>query len=160
MSPRRGSLAGLQPSIPESATGIPRPPAPEPPDSGSTEQAAAATAAVRTAETVTSKPRKSVPTKSRTSDSPSPVARTPGVPSSQGPKYLQLERKDTLLWPRQVNELTVLRRVLNRRKRKGAGERITENTLIRVAVDLLIANADRMQGSTEDELRRSLGLRE
>ena len=80
------------------------------------------------------------------------------MPSSQGPKYLQLERKDTLLWPRQLNELTVLRRVLNRRRPKGAGERITENTLIRLAVDLLIANAGQLQGSTEEELRRSLGL--
>jgi hypothetical protein len=158
MSPRRGSLAGLQPSIPESAPSVPQPPAPEPPDSRSTEQTAAA--AVRAAEAVTSRPRKSVPAKSRASDVPSPEVRTPEVPSPQGPKYLQLERKDTLLWPRQVNELTVLRRVLNRRKPKGAGERITENTLIRVAVDLLIANADKMQGSTEDELRRSLGLRD
>ena len=159
MSPRRGSLANLQPSVPESAPSVPQPPAPEHPDSRSTEQTAAA-AAVRTAEIVTSKPRKSVPAKSGTSVVPSSEVRTPEVPSSQGPKYLQLERKDTLLWPRQVNELTVLRRVLNRRKPKGAGERITENTLIRVAVDLLIANADRMQGSTEDELRRSLGLRD
>ena len=65
---------------------------------------------------------------------------------------------DTLLWPRQLNELTVLRRVLNRRRPKGAGERITENTLVRLAIDLLIANAGQLQGSTEDELRRSLGL--
>ena len=77
-----------------------------------------------------------------------------------GPKYLQLERKDTLLWPRQVNELTLLRRVLNRRKPKGEGERITENTLIRVAVDLLLANAGQLAGSDESELRRSLGLRD
>jgi hypothetical protein len=158
VSPRRGSLAGLQPSIPENAPSVPQPPAPEHPDSRSTEQAAAAVAAARTAEAVTSKPRKSVPAKSRTSDVRSPEVRTPEVPSSQGPKYLQLERKDTLLWPRQLNELTVLRRVLNRRRPKGAGERITENTLIRLAIDLLIANAGQLQGSTEDELRRSLGL--
>ena len=155
MSPRRGSLAGLQPSVPESAPSVPQPPAPEHPDSGSTEQTAAA---VHAAEAVTSRPRKSVPAKSRTSDVRSSEVRTPEVPNSQGPKYLQLERKDTLLWPRQLNELTVLRRVLNRRRPKGAGERITENTLIRVAVDLLIANAGQLQGSNEDELRRSLGL--
>jgi hypothetical protein len=41
---------------------------------------------------------------------------------------------------------------------KGAGERITENTLVRLAIDLLLANAGQLQGSTEDELRRSLGL--
>ena len=158
MSPRRGSLAGLQPSIPESAPSVPQPPAPEHPDSRSTEQAAVA--AARTAEAVTSRPRKSVPAKSRSTNTRSPQVRTSEVPSSQGPKYLQLERKDTLLWPRQLNELTVLRRVLNRRKPKGEGERITENTLIRVAIDLLIANAGQLQGSNEDELRQSLGLRD
>lgn len=157
MSPRRGSLAGLQPSIPESAPSVPQPPAPEHPDSRSTEQAVAA---ARTAEAVTSRPRKSVPAKSRSTNTRSPQVRTSEVPSSQGPKYLQLERKDTLLWPRQLNELTVLRRVLNRRKPKGEGERITENTLIRVAIDLLIANAGQLQGSNEDELRQSLGLRD
>jgi hypothetical protein len=65
---------------------------------------------------------------------------------------------DTLLWPRQLNELTVLRRVLNWRRPKGAGERITENTLVRLAIDLFLASAGQLQGSTEDELRRSLGL--
>jgi hypothetical protein len=94
-----------------------------------------------------------------------------GVTNSVGPKYvardsvtpnvakyLQLERKETLLWPRQVESLTLLRRVLNRRKPKGEGERITENTLIRVAVDLLMSRQDVMQGASEDELRRSLGI--
>lgn len=74
------------------------------------------------------------------------------------PKYLQLERKETLLWPRQVESLTLLRRVLNRRKPKGEGERITENTLIRLAVDLLLSRQEALQGASEDELRRSLGL--
>ena len=36
--------------------------------------------------------------------------------------------------------------------------RPTENTLIRLAIDLLIANAGQLHGSTEGELRRSLGL--
>ena len=52
--------------------------------------------------------------------------------------------------------LTDLARRLNRRKPKGAGERITENTLIRVAVELLLAQADRLDGTTEDELLASL----
>jgi hypothetical protein len=158
MSPRRGSLSSMLPATPASAlTAPPRPPS-EPPESGSTGDAPGRVATVRAAESVTSVPRKSRGSKSRTSDLPSSEVRSSEVPSSQGPKYLQLERKDTLLWPRQLNELTVLRRVLNRRKPKGAGERITENTLIRLAVDLLIANGNKLQGSTEDELRRSLGL--
>jgi hypothetical protein len=54
-----------------------------------------------------------------------------------------------------------LRRVLNRKKPKGAGERITENTLIRLAVDLLISRGGELQGSsTEEEMRRRLGLGE
>ncbi|MGH3277382.1 MAG: hypothetical protein ACRDNZ_24025 [Streptosporangiaceae bacterium] len=71
-----------------------------------------------------------------------------------------MERKEAALWPRQVNELTILRRVLNRRRGRGQGERITENTLIRVAVDLLIANGDKLAGTTEEELRHSLGIRD
>jgi hypothetical protein len=39
-----------------------------------------------------------------------------------------------------------------------SGERITDNTLIRVAVDLLLTRADQLRGSTEDELRKSLSL--
>jgi hypothetical protein len=73
-------------------------------------------------------------------------------------KYLQLERKETLLWPHQAEALTLMRRVLSRRKAKGEGERITENTLIRVAVDLLLARQDQIGGTTEEELRRSVGL--
>jgi hypothetical protein len=108
---------------------------------------------VRAAATVTSQRPKSPLRNSRTTDLP-----TSEVTNLAGPKYLQLERKDTLLWPRQINELTLLRRRLNRQKPKGEGERITENTLIRVAIDLLLANGGKLTGSDEDGLRRSLGL--
>lgn len=36
------------------------------------------------------------------------------------------------------------------------GERITDNTLIRVAVDLLLARAGELNGTTEDSLRQSV----
>ena len=42
------------------------------------------------------------------------------------------------------------------RQRGGEGERITENTLIRVAVDMLLGQAGRLRGTTEDELRKSV----
>ncbi len=42
------------------------------------------------------------------------------------------------------------------RRRPVKAERITENTLIRVAIDLLLAHADELRGSTEDELRESV----
>jgi hypothetical protein len=35
-------------------------------------------------------------------------------------------------------------------------ERITENTLIRIAIDVLLAHAAGLRGSTEDELRTSV----
>lgn len=78
---------------------------------------------------------------------------------SEVPKYLQLERKEVRLRLDQLDELTSLVRRLNR-ARKGKGERLTENTLIRVAIDLLLKNADQLQGFTEDELLASLGLAE
>jgi len=53
------------------------------------------------------------------------------------PPYLTYVRKECRLRPDQLDALTALARRLNR-ERKGKGERITENTLIRWAVDLLL----------------------
>ncbi|MDV3249553.1 hypothetical protein K7Z54_23500 [Mycobacterium avium subsp. hominissuis] len=72
-------------------------------------------------------------------------------------RYDQLERKETRLRPDQYNSLSELSRVLNR-QRQGRGERITENTLIRVAIDLLLKREAELTGITETELRASLGL--
>lgn len=41
-------------------------------------------------------------------------------------------------------------------RRETRTERLTENTLIRVAIDLLLAHAAELHGSTEDELRDSV----
>jgi RNA polymerase-interacting CarD/CdnL/TRCF family regulator len=73
------------------------------------------------------------------------------------PKYLTLERKEARITQSQVESLARLSRDLNR-KRKGQGERITENTLIRVAIALLVSRQDEIQGITEEELMKSLGL--
>jgi hypothetical protein len=70
-----------------------------------------------------------------------------------------MERKELLLWPDQVTRLSLQARVLNR-SRGGQGERITANTLIRVAVALLLSRSQDLAGTTEEELRRSLGLRD
>ena len=80
---------------------------------------------------------------------------TTEVAESQTPKWQRLERKELRLRADQLDELARLRRALNR-QRGGEGERITENTLIRVAVDVLLARAGKLQGSTEDELRKSV----
>ena len=80
---------------------------------------------------------------------------TAGVTESQIPKWQRLERKELRLRADQLDELARLRRSLNR-QRAGEGERITENTLIRVAVDLLLSRAGDLRGATEDELRESV----
>lgn len=71
------------------------------------------------------------------------------------PKFLQLTRKETRLREDQYAELSALTRSLMR-DRVSRRERITENTLIRVAIDLLLAHRGRLRGSDEDELRRSV----
>jgi len=80
---------------------------------------------------------------------------TTEVTESQAPKWQRLERKELRLRADQLDELARLRRALNR-QRGGEGERITENTLIRVAVDVLLGRAGRLRGTTEDELRKSV----
>lgn len=76
-----------------------------------------------------------------------------------GPKWAQMERKDARLRDDQMDELTVLTRRLNRARGRGQGERITENTLLRVAVDVLIDNADLLAGDTEDDLADAITTR-
>ncbi|BDG27789.1 hypothetical protein TthSNM66_24250 (plasmid) [Thermus thermophilus] len=66
-----------------------------------------------------------------------------GSPPGEGqaerplPPYLTYVRKECRLRPDQLDALTALARRLNR-ERRGKGERITENTLIRLAVDNLM----------------------
>lgn len=83
--------------------------------------------------------------------------RVPPPVSSEVPKYLTLVRKEVRLREDQLEQLTNLTRSLNR-QRRGSGERITENTIIRVAVDLLLSQSSKLKGSNEDELSASLGL--
>lgn len=59
------------------------------------------------------------------------------------------------LWPEQLPALDALRRQVNA-ARTVRGERITDNTLLRIAVDLLLAHADQLQGNNEEELRKSV----
>lgn len=82
-------------------------------------------------------------------------AGTAEITESQTPKWQRLERKELRLRADQLDELARIRRTLNR-QRRGEGERITENTLIRVAVDMLLGRAGKLRGTTEDELRKSV----
>lgn len=70
-------------------------------------------------------------------------------------KFARLMRKDARVRPDQDAALAALAKSLMRRRSVKA-ERITENTLIRVAIDLLLTRAESLRGSTEDELRESV----
>jgi hypothetical protein len=80
----------------------------------------------------------------------------PDAGGGQAPRYLQLVRKESRLRMDQVDALAVLTRQLGRRRTRRGGERLTDNTLIRVAVDLLLERADQLSGNTEEELLASL----
>lgn len=71
------------------------------------------------------------------------------------PTYLRYVRKETRLREDQQNQLTLQARRLNRAK-KNQGARITENSLIRVAVDLFLARIDRAAGDDEDTILKSM----
>jgi hypothetical protein len=74
---------------------------------------------------------------------------------SHAPTYLRYVRKETRLREDQQNRLTLEARRLNRAK-KTQGARITENSLIRVAVDVLLAQIGRAAGDDEDAIRKSM----
>jgi hypothetical protein len=71
------------------------------------------------------------------------------------PKFARLTRKEARVREDQYAALSGLARTLMR-KRKVKDERITENTLIRVAIDLLLAHQGALRGATEEELRESV----
>lgn len=83
-----------------------------------------------------------------------------GVEDEALPKFQRLTRKETRVREDQYAALSALARRLMR-TRRTRDERITENTLIRVAIDLLLAHERELRGSNETELRKSVtaGLR-
>lgn len=95
------------------------------------------------------------------SSSPSPRRasrqRTTQPAPGEWARFDQYERKEARLRPDQYGRLSTTSRELNRARRR-TGERITENTLIRVAIDLLLERSDQLAGTTEAELRKSVGL--
>ena len=77
-----------------------------------------------------------------------------GVP--EGPLYMRLTRKEVRFRDDQLEALDRVARRLARARRGAGGERITENTLVRVAVDLLLERAEAITGGTEAEILRAL----
>lgn len=71
------------------------------------------------------------------------------------PRYAQYVRKEARVRDDQAAALVVLRKKVAG-QRTAKVEPITDNVLIRLAVDLLLANSGRLHGDTEDELRAAL----
>ena len=78
-------------------------------------------------------------------------ARRKTVQSEERPKWVPL-RED------QHSELSVIARELMLARSRKA-ERITENTVIRLAVDLVIRHPELLTGDTEDDLRTNMFAR-
>lgn len=70
-------------------------------------------------------------------------------------RFDEFIRKESRLREDQVDELAVIAKRIMRNRTEG-GPRITDNTIIRVAVDLLLSRAGELRGNSEDELRASL----
>lgn len=128
-------------------------PAPEPavtpePERPSVEANTAATTAPRKK---TERADELAPKRATRTAKAKPAAPAAARPEEEQPLYLTLERKDTRLREDQIILLTQTARKLNRKKGRG-GQRITENTLIRVAIDVLLEHSDQLAGATEQEL--------
>lgn len=75
---------------------------------------------------------------------------------AQDPLYLRLTRKEVRFRDEQMEGLHRLARRLSKARRGMKGDRITDNTLVRVAVDLLLQHADDLAGHDEATLLESL----
>ncbi len=71
------------------------------------------------------------------------------------PRYQTFPRSEARLRPEQMAALSSLRRKVAA-NRANRSERITDNTLLRLAVDLLLQHADRIEGDTEEQMRHAL----
>lgn len=85
----------------------------------------------------------------------------PAPEANEGPRYLRFEPKTVRLTAEQVDALqtveTKLRRAARGKRRQG-DELPSWNMLARLGIDLVLREADRLSGVTENELRASLGL--
>jgi hypothetical protein len=95
------------------------------------------------------------PPKSAAAQPPRPTPSPASRKASELPTYLRLVRKETRLREDQQNQLTLEARRLNRAKTVGT-PRITDNTLIRIAIDMLLDRVSRASGDDEASILRSL----
>ena len=143
-----GSLTDLlPPSPPDQPAASASGDAPSPPDAGPADPEPP-----QQPTTTTRHRRTRPPAEPRQAD-PDPSEPADG---SAGPVvlYSDLERKECRLREDQLARLSVLSRRLQKSRPRGTGgERITDNTLIRVAIDVLLAHADTLVGYTEGQIR-------
>ena len=102
-------------------------------------------------------PVKSMSATTATTPAPKLAPKLAPKPALKPAKFATLSRKETRIRDDQQTGLTALARRLSRAKTAG-GERITENTLIRISIDLLLAHEGQLVGEDEVALRRSIGL--
>ncbi len=140
----KAPVAISEPVLHASAAHAPK--APEPVVSAVREEFAETSPATDLAES-----RSARVSKSRTSE----VRETAHAERSE-PLYLRLTRKDVRFRDEQLGALHALARRRSKARRGAKGERITDNTLVRVAVDLLLQHADELSGADEDALLESL----
>lgn len=86
--------------------------------------------------------------------SQTPAPRKSGSQDGQ-PRYRTMARMEARIRHDQVTELAKLRRAVAA-NRTDKSERITDNTLVRIAVDLLLSHRELLEGNTEEELRASV----
>ncbi len=86
-------------------------------------------------------------------DVPAPTAAPAEIPEQQ-PRWATLDRREARLRRDQLRSLGALRRQVAR-DRQERNEIITDNTLIRVAVDFLLHHADTLTGDTEEQRLKS-----
>jgi hypothetical protein len=136
----RPNLTALLDSKPEAATRAPKPQADVAVEPASAVSAPAIISAPAAAPTSTAPPKRK----------PVRAART-AAPE----RFDQFIRKESRLREDQIDELAAIAKRIMRNRTEG-GPRITDNTIIRIAVDLLLSRADELNGNSEDELRASL----
>lgn len=146
--PKRVALTSLLPSA-NAALNTSTPPAQSPAPSTELDAALSAPAVESAKASSTSPGPKDVPK--------TKMQRASTQADSGHRHYSELVRKEARLRDDQVDALATHARRLSRAK-TGSDERITDNTLIRIAVDLLLRESPQLVGSTEQQLRESVGL--
>lgn len=126
-------------------------------DSQDEQPAPVSTAPVVVEEPKSAKRTKPPGTKRRATKADAAVVPPPPAEANGRAHYTELIRKELRLHPGQSADLTILTVTLHNAKR-GRGERITDNTIMRIALDLLLERKHELKGTTEDELRASVGL--